>query len=122
MATKAKASDYTGRLRETAANATAEAQQKATQEAATAAAEASIKAATEVVDATEPNKAFSVVVEEIKTTGATGKTVTIRVSENIESMTLGAGNYYSFTTGQKYEVTTDVADHLEAKGYLAARF
>lgn len=122
MATKAKAQDYTGRLREQMAQQSAEEQQKAAETVALATAEATRKAETEVVDATVPGRASTVVVEEIKSTGATGKTVTIRVSEPIESMTLGAGNYYSFQPGTKYEVTQDVADHLDAKGYLAARY
>jgi hypothetical protein len=122
VATKAKASDFTGRQRDAAAALAAEEQNKAAQAQAAASAEAAYKAENEVVDATKPNAAFAVVVDEIKSAAPKGeKTVTIRVAEDIESMTLGAGNYYSFKTGQKYDVTQDVADHLEAKGYLAAR-
>jgi len=43
----------------------------------------------------------------------------IRVVEDIENMTLGAGNNYSFKAGQKYSVTQQVATHLREKGYLA---
>jgi hypothetical protein len=34
-------------------------------------------------------------------------------------MTFGAGNFFSFKAGQKYQVTKDLARHLEEKGYLA---
>lgn len=121
MATKAKATDFTGRQREALSKQYAEEQAKRANEMALATAEAEYKAEHEVVDATKPNRMETVVVDEIKKTGATGKTVVIRVAEDIDAMTLGAGNYYSFKAGQKYEVTPQVADHLEAKGYLAAR-
>jgi hypothetical protein len=39
--------------------------------------------------------------------------------EDIENMTLGAGNNYNFKAGQKYSVTKTVATHLQEKGYLA---
>jgi hypothetical protein len=120
VATQKKATDFTGRQRDVLAAQALEEQQKAANQMALATAEANIKAETEVIDATKPNKIETVVVEDIKSTGADA-TVVIRVAENIESMTLGAGNYYSFQAGNKYTVTPDVADHLEAKGYLAAR-
>lgn len=121
MATKAKATDFTGRQREAAAKLHAEEQSKRAEEMSLATAEAVRKEETEVVDATTPNRLTTVVVDEVKKTGATGSTVTIRVSEDVESMTLGAGKNYTFRVGTKYEVTKHVADHLEAKGYLAMR-
>lgn len=121
MSTKSKATDFTGRQREALAKQYAEEQAKRANEMSLATAEAAHKQETEVLDATKPNRMEAVVVEDIKKTGATGKTVVVRVSEDIDSMTLGAGNYYSFKAGHKYEVTPEVADHLEAKGYLAAR-
>lgn len=121
MATQKKATDFTGRQREELAKAALEQQQDRANEIALATAEAEYKAEHEVLDATKPNRIETVVVDDVKSTGATGKTVTIRVAEDIDSMTLGAGNYYTFKAGQKYEVTPAVAAHLEAKGYLAAR-
>ncbi len=44
--------------------------------------------------------------------------VVIRVNEDIEDMTLGVGNNYTFKAGQKYKVPKHVADHLEEKGYV----
>lgn len=122
MATQKKATDFTGRQREELAKQAQEQQQERANEIALATAEAEFKSEHEVLDATKPNQIKTVVVEEVKSTGATGKTVTIRVAEDIESMTIGAGNYYSFKAGQKYEVTPAVAAHLEAKGYLSTRF
>lgn len=120
MATQKKASDFTGRQRDALAQAALEEQQNAANQMALATAEATIKADTETIDATAPNKVYSVVVEDIKTVGSDAN-VTIRVAETVQSMTLGAGNVYDFEAGKKYVVTKDVADHLELKGYLAAR-
>ena len=121
MATKAKATDFTGRQRESLQKQQIEAQQERANEMSLATAEAAYKAEHEVLDATKPNRAEAIVVEDVKRTTAEKDTIVIRVAEDIDSMTLGAGNFYSFRAGQKYEVTRAVADHLEAKGYLAAR-
>lgn len=122
MATKAKATDFTGRQRETLQKQYVEEQANRANEMSLATAEAAYKAEHEVLDGTKPNRAETIVVEDIKKTTAEKDTVVIRVSEDIDSMTLGAGKFYSFKAGQKYEVTNAVANHLEAKGYLAARF
>lgn len=124
MATaKTKPSDFTGRQREALAEANIEEQQKRASELSLATAEATQKLETEVLDATKPNvQPTTIVVEEVKKVDNAEKTVVIRVSDDIESMTLGAGNYYSFKKGQKYEVSVDVADYLESKGYLSVRF
>lgn len=44
--------------------------------------------------------------------------VVIRVNETLDSVTIGAGNHYSFKEGQKYKVPRNVAFHLEEKGYV----
>jgi hypothetical protein len=44
--------------------------------------------------------------------------VVIRLIADIEQMTFGYGNNYSFKAGQKYKVDRHVADHLESLGYL----
>jgi hypothetical protein len=122
VATQKKATDFTGRQRDQLQAEAIERQQDAANQMAMATAEAAFKSEHEVLDATKPNVVVgAVVVDDVKKTAANAS-VTIRVSEDIESMTLGAGNYYSFKAGQKYEVTPEVAAHLESKGYLAARF
>lgn len=120
MATQKKATDFTGRQRDQLQAEAIEKQQESANQMAMATAEAAFKSEHEVLDATAPNKVGTIVVDEIKKTAANANVV-IRVAEDIESMTFGAGNYYSFKAGQKYEVTPEVANHLEAKGYLAAR-
>lgn len=47
--------------------------------------------------------------------------VVIKVIEDIEDMTFGAGTHYTFKAGQKYKVSEDIADHLESIGYLLGR-
>jgi hypothetical protein len=122
VATQKKPADFTGRQRDALVAQQLDDQATLANEAATAAAEAAIKAETEVIDATTPNRAQPIVVDEVVKSKEKDATVTIRVSDNIEGMTFGAGNYYNFKAGQKYEVTPEVAAHLELKGYVSARY
>jgi len=122
MATaKAKPTDATGRQREKLIQENAEAVQAEAETAAEA--EAAVKNAieTDVIDATAPNKA-AVIVDAPIVVDATDEAITIRVIETIENMTFGAGNFYTFEAGKKYQVTRDLARHLEEKGYLAGSF
>lgn len=115
----AKVNDFTGRQKEALQKQYAEEQAKRAEEMSLATAEAKIKLETEVVDATEPSRA-TVIVEDIKNVAKEDDdTVIIRVVQDVESMTLGVGNTYSFKAGQKYKVTKAVANHLKEKGYLA---
>jgi hypothetical protein len=116
MATKAKPTDVTGRVREQLAADALEAQQERANSMSMATAEAQIKLETEVIDATIPERQ-TIIVDKVTTVNE-GE-VEIRVIENIENMTLGSGNNYSFKAGQKYKVTKHVAQHLQEKGYLA---
>jgi hypothetical protein len=119
MATsKAKPTDATGRQREKQQAEFAEQQQEAAANMAMATAQKAINLDTEVIDATEPNR-VTVIVDEPTIVNAGDEVTTIRVVEDIEHMTFGAGNFYSFKAGQKYQVTKDLARHLEEKGYLA---
>lgn len=120
MATKKKSpTDVTGRARDEMAEQFAEEVAKRAEEMSLATAEAAVKLETEVIDATKPDRQ-TVIVDTVAKVGKQEDTVQIRVIENIENMTLGAGNNYSFKVGQKYEVTRAVAQHLQEKGYLAA--
>lgn len=118
MASKVRPSDVTGRAREKALKENQEAVLERAAEMSMATAEAKIKLETEVIDATVPDRQTVIVDDPIKV-GSQEDTVVVRVLEDIENMTLGAGNNYSFKAGQKYQVTRAVAQHLEAKGYLA---
>lgn len=116
---KAKPTDATGVMREKLQAEAAEVQEERAAEMSMATAKAKVKLETEVIDATIPERQ-TVIVDEPVTVGKTNDTtVEIRVIEDIENMTLGAGNTYSFKAGQKYKVTQNVAQHLKEKGYLA---
>ena len=43
---------------------------------------------------------------------------TVRVNQDVEQMTVGAGNTYDFVVGQKYRVPVHIAEHLEEKGLV----
>ena len=118
MASKAKPSDVTGRARETQISENSEALQARASEMSMATANAQIKLETEVLDATKPNQA-TVIVDEATVVSKGDDVIVIRVVEDIENMTLGAGNFYNFKAGQKYKVDKHVAQHLEEKGDLA---
>ncbi|WPH58279.1 hypothetical protein SEA_LUCKYSOCKE_79 [Streptomyces phage LuckySocke] len=45
-------------------------------------------------------------------------TRTIIPNTNLESVTFGAGNHYTFEEGRKYVVPRELADHLSSKGLL----
>jgi hypothetical protein len=118
MARQVKPQDVTGRARAQQISENSEALQARASEMSMASAEAQIKL-DEVVDATIPNRAT--VIEDSITVVANKEedSVVIRVVEDIENMTLGVGNFYSFKAGQKYKVSKHVAQHLQEKGYLA---
>jgi methionine-rich copper-binding protein CopC len=119
MATaKAKPTDATGRTREKLQAEFAEQQQESASQMAMATAQKAVALETEIIDATKPNKA-EIIIDEPTVLAEGEKTVTIRVVEDIEHMTFGAGNFFSFKAGQKYQVTRELARHLEEKGYLA---
>ena len=117
MASKVKPTDVTGRSREEslAANAEALAQRAGEMSMATAQAQAQLD---QVIDATVPDRQV-VIVDETITIDNNKDSVEIRVVEDIENMTLGAGNNFNFKAGQKYKVSKAVAQHLKEKGYLA---
>lgn len=114
-----KPTDTTGRLREKLIQENSEAMQKRAGEMAMATAAAIIAEETEVIDATKPSIA-TVIVDEATIIGQeSADDIIIRVVEDVEQMTFGAGNYYSFKAGKKYRVNMDLARHLQEKGYLA---
>lgn len=118
---KAKVTDVTGRQREKMIQDNAEALAARAAEMSLATAAKEIKDATEVVDLTKPSA--PTVIDEVESVGVelADDTVVVRVAENIQDMTIGAGNHWSFQTGKKYKVPKNVADHLKEKGYLYDR-
>jgi len=119
MATKAKPTDVTGRMREQLQDQAVAAQQEAANKMSMATAQAKIDLETNVIDATTPNRATVIVDEPITVGSPEDESVEIRVVQDLENMTLGHGNNYNFKAGQKYKVTKHVAQHLKEKGYLA---
>ena len=118
---KAKVTDVTGRQREDQIKAVAEQQAARINEMSMATAVKEVKDATEVVDMTIPSA--PTVIDEVESVGVSlaDDSVVVRVAENIDQMTIGAGNSYSFQAGKKYKVSKQVANHLQEKGYLYDR-
>ena len=116
---KAKPTDVTGRIREQMIADNQDAMTDRANEMSMATAQAKIQLETEVIDATKPSRQ-TVIVDDPVTLGNTDdSSVEIRVVQDLENMTLGKGNNYSFKAGVKYKVTKQVAQHLKEKGYLA---
>lgn len=73
---------------------------------------------TEVFDPKKPDA--PIVIDEVEELGVTTRddSVIIRTIVDIEDMTYGVGNTYTFKAGQKYKVSKDLADYLEMLGYV----
>jgi hypothetical protein len=119
MATKAKPTDATGRVREQLLEANIQAQTDRANEMSMATAQAKIALDVDVIDATVPDRQTIIVDEPVTVGNPSDENVEIRVIQDVENMTLGVGNNYNFKAGQRYKVTKDVALHLKEKGYLA---
>lgn len=118
---KAKVTDVTGRQREAQIQAHAEELAQRATEMSMATATAAYKAETEITDLTDVSR--PTVIDEVESVGVTlaDEVQIVRVAEDIEMMTIGAGNHYSFQAGKKYKVPKHVAAHLQEKGYLYDR-
>jgi hypothetical protein len=114
-----KQGDFTGRqAQEQAAKA---AQDKKTRDAEIAMITAQEKAEFEeaVFDVTK-DPSQPIVVDEVVEVGVemANDTVVVRVAEDIDNMTVGYKNNYTFKAGGKYQVPKIVADRLEKLGLL----
>lgn len=72
-------------------------------------------------DVFDPKKPDTpIVLDEIQEVGVSlaNDKVIIRTITDIDEMTYGVGNTYSFKAGVKYSVTRDLADYLESLGYI----
>jgi hypothetical protein len=122
MATKAKPTDITGRQREALIKEQAAEQTRRSDEMTMASAAEAARLETEVLDLSE--KADNpTVIDEVEDLGVdlADDTTVIRVAEDLDMVTIGSGNHYSFKAGQKYKVPTNVARHLTEKGYIYDR-
>jgi len=122
MAGKAKVADTTGRQREQLIKDQAAEQARRSEEMTMATAVATEKLETEIVDLSTP-AVVPTIVDEVESVGVdlADNTTVIRVAEDLDMVTIGAGNHYSFKAGQKYKVSKSVARHLQDKGYLYDR-
>ena len=121
-ASKVKATDVTGRQREKLIKENAEELSRRAQEMSIATAVDEVRKETEVTDlSTRPER--PTVIDEVESLGVTtaDDTIVIRVAEDLDFVTIGVGNNYSFKAGQKYKVPRKVASHLREKGYLYER-
>ena len=111
--------DVTGKAAETAAKARAKelAERKDEISLIRQAEEASLQ--NDVFDPKNPSAPLVLdEVEEVGVTVAEDDMVIIRTQHDIEDMTFGVGNNYSFKANVKYRVPRTVADHLARLGYV----
>ena len=73
---------------------------------------------TQVFDPQKPDAPL--LIDEIEEVGVAvnNDKVVIRTITDIEDMTYGVGNTYTFKAGVKYSVPRDLADYLEGLGYI----
>ena len=73
---------------------------------------------TAVFDPKRPDEPL--LIDEIEEVGVAvnNDKVVIRTITDIDDMTYGVGNVYSFKAGVKYSVPRDLADYLETLGYI----
>ena len=72
-------------------------------------------------DVFDPKKPDApLVLDEIENVGVStaGDMVVIRTITDIEEMTYGVGNAYTFKAGVKYRVPSNLANYLEELGYI----
>jgi hypothetical protein len=118
---KAKVTDFTGRQREELLKANAEEVAKRAAEMSIASQVEAERLEKETIDLT--TGPVPTVIDEVESLGveSADETTVIRVAEDLDFVTIGVGNNYSFKAGQKYKVPRNVAAHLEEKGYLYDR-
>lgn len=116
--TRPKPTDATGRARAKAIKANADELKRRQEEITTIAAVEAHRLETEVFDPKSEDEV--IVLDEVVEVGTdlAGDTTVVRVVADIEAMTWGVGNDYSFKAGVKYKVPKDLARHLDTLGYL----
>ncbi len=110
--------DSTGRAAEEAAKRNAEELQKRKDEISISRAAEQELLETAVFDPKKPDA--PILIDEIEEVGVSvnNDKVVIRTITDIEDMTYGIGNTYTFKAGVKYSVPRDLADYLERLGYI----
>ena len=110
--------DSTGKAAADATKKNAEALRKRKDEISIAAQVEAESLERDVFDPKHPE--VPLVLDEIETVGVSvnNERVTVRTITDIEDMTFGVGNHYSFKAGVKYSVPTALAGYLEELGYI----
>ena len=110
--------DATGRAAEQAAKKNAKILQDRKDEISIASQIEAESLANDVFDPKKPEAPL--VLDEIEEVGVSvaNDYVIIRTITDIEEMTYGVGNHYSFKAGVKYKVPAGLADYLEQLGYV----
>lgn len=110
--------DATGKAAEDAAKRNAEELKKRESEISTTRQAEAELLETAVFDPKKPDT--PILIDEIEEVGVAvnNDKVIIRTIADIEDMTYGVGNIYTFKAGVKYSVPRDLADYLEGLGYI----
>ena len=110
--------DATGRAAAAAAKKNAKATQDCKDEISIAAQVEAESLEKDVFDPKHPEAPL--VLDEIETVGVSvnNERVIVRTITDIEDMTFGVGNHYTFKAGVKYSVPKDLAAYLEQLGYI----
>lgn len=110
--------DATGRAKEEATKKNAKELAKRKDEIALANAEEAELLETHVFDPQQ--KEEPIILDEIENVGVSTANdyVIIRTITDIEEMTFGVGNTYTFKSGVKYKVPASLANYLERLGYI----
>ena len=110
--------DATGKAAEDAAKRNAEELRKRQDEITLMRQQEEELLSTAVFDPKKPDQPL--LIDEIEEVGVAvnNDKVIIRTITDIEDMTYGVGNVYTFKSGVKYSVPRDLADYLEGLGYL----
>jgi hypothetical protein len=110
--------DATGKAAEQAAKKNAEALKKRKEEISIATQLETESLEKDVFDPKKPDAPL--VLDEIENVGVStaGDMVIIRTITDIDDMSYGVGNTYTFKAGVKYRVSRSLADYLEQLGYI----
>lgn len=110
--------DATGAAAEKAAKANAKALKDRAEEISLVRAQEEELLESAVFDPKQPDQPL--LIDEIEEVGVSTTTdnVVIRTISDIEDMTYGVGNTYTFKAGVKYSVPRHLADYLERLGYI----
>ena len=110
--------DATGRAAAAAAKKNAKAIQDRKDEISIAAQVEAESLEKDVFDPKHPEAPL--VLDEIESVGVSvnNERVVVRTITDIDDMTFGVGNHYSFKAGVKYSVPTALAAYLEQLGYI----